>query len=156
MTTIVNISDARVSRDPREVLATYSLGSCIAVALYDPVAAVGGILHYPLPTSSLDAERAKANPAMFADSGMQLLLREMTALGAVQRRLKVHVAGGAHMLNDAGYFNIGKRNHTAIRKLLWQAGMFVEHEDVGGTSPRNVYLNITDGTVVIKNLCLTS
>ena len=156
MTTIVHVSDARVSRDPRDVLATYSLGSCIAVVLYDPAAGVGGMLHYQLPTSSLDLGRASANPAMFADTGMELLLKGMAALGAGKSRLKVQMAGGAQMLNDAGLFNIGKRNHTAIRKILWQAGMFIDREEVGGTAPRNVYLNLADGTVTIKTLRATA
>jgi chemotaxis protein CheD len=54
------------------------------------------------------------------------------------------------MLNDAEFFNIGRRNHAAIRKLLWQRGMLVAREEIGGNSPRNLYLHIADGTVLIK------
>ena len=150
VTVVINISDAKTSADPQAVLATYSLGSCIAVSVYDPVRRVGGMLHYQLPTSTLDPEKARQRPAMFADSGMELLLQELNALGADKRRLKVTVAGAAQMLNDAGLFNIGKRNHAAIRKILWQHGLFIEAEDVGGTAPRNLYLNIADGAATIK------
>lgn len=150
MTTVVNVSDAKVSNDPLDVLATYSLGSCIAVALYDPVTRVAGLLHFQLPTSSLDLGRADANPAMFADTGIALLLKGMASLGAAKARLKVQLAGGAQMLEDAGMFNIGKRNHAAFRKIFWQHGMFVDREEVGGTTPRNVYLNVADGAVTIK------
>ena len=54
------------------------------------------------------------------------------------------------MLNDASLFNIGRRNHTAIRKILWQRGMLITQEDIGGGSPRNLSLRIDDGTAVIK------
>ena len=37
----VGVGDCRVSNAPETVLATYALGSCIAVAIHDPVAAVG-------------------------------------------------------------------------------------------------------------------
>ena len=150
MTVVVNISDAKASGQPEHVLATYSLGSCIGVAAYDPVSKVGGMLHFQLPTASLDANRAKANPMMFADSGMAELIGQMESLGAQRRRLKVKIAGGAQILNDNGLFNIGRRNHAAIRKILWQNGMFLDGEDIGGGAPRNLYLQIADGAVVCK------
>lgn len=150
MNIVVNISDAQASKQPQDVLVTYSLGSCIGVSVYDPVAKVGGMLHYQLPTSTLDTQRSRNNPNMFADTGMEQLLKQVEQLGANKKRLKVKLAGGAQMLNDAGLFNIGRRNHAAIRKVLWQHGLFVDGEDVGGSTPRNFYLHIADGTVVSK------
>ena len=150
-TITINVSDARSSGNPGDVLVTHSLGSCIGVCLYDPHARVAGLLHYQLPSSTLDAMRAKERPAMFADTGMALLLAQMEALGAQKRRMKVRLAGGAAMLNDASSFNIGKRNHAAIRKILWQHGMFIETEDVGGNAPRTVYLAVADGALTIKS-----
>lgn len=150
MTIVVNISDAKISRDLQDTIVTYSLGSCIGVALYDPVVKLGGMLHFQLPTATLDPDRSKQNPMMFADSGMQVLLREMEKHGAQKRRMKVKLAGAAQMWNDGNLFNIGRRNHAAIRKILWQYGMFVDSEDIGGTAPRNLYLNVGDGSVVIK------
>lgn len=156
MNIVVNVSDARVSRDAADVLVTYSLGSCIAVTLYDPIIRCAGMLHYQLPTSTLDAGRAQANPCMFADTGMTTLLNELTALGAEPRRLQVKLAGGAEILQDAGLFSIGKRNHTAIRKILWQRGLFLTGEKVGGSEPRTLYLHVADGTTIVKSRGLTA
>ncbi len=147
---VVGVSDARVTADPADVLVTYSLGSCVGVAVYDRVAVVGGLLHFQLPTSTLDAQRAKENPLMFADTGLAYLLAEVQKLGADKRRLKVNLVGAAQMLGDNNLFNIGRRNHAAIRKVLWQQGLLIEKEDVGGTSPRTMYLNVADGTLQIK------
>jgi chemotaxis protein CheD len=146
----VNISDAKVSTDAGAVLATYSLGSCIGVALHDPLAQVAGMLHYQLPTSSLDVDRAKHNPLMFADTGMKHLLGEMEAQGAHKSRLRVALAGAAQILDDAGLFDIGRRNHAAIREILAQHGLPIAAEDCGGTEPRNLYLNVADGAVTVK------
>jgi chemotaxis protein CheD len=147
---IVNVSDGRVSNDPTDVIATYSLGSCIGVCLYDPVVHVGGMLHYQLPSSMMDAKRAQENPMMFADTGMNILMREMLALGASKKRMQVKIAGGAAMDNGPKGFDIGKRNHLAIKKILWQNSMFLDAEDIGGTSARNLYMNVASGVVTVR------
>lgn len=148
---IVHVSDAKVSRDPEDVLITYSLGSCIAVSLYDPATHIGGMLHYQLPSSTLETDRSKEKPFMFADSGMKILMKKLTAMGASKKRMQVKMAGGAAMDTGPQGFDIGKRNHLAIRKILWQNGMFVDGEDVGGTLPRNMYMNMVDGSVTVKS-----
>ncbi len=151
---VVDISDAKVSNDPDTVLTTYSLGSCIGVALYDPLAKVGGMLHYQLPASTLDKPKAERYPCMFDDTGMQCLVASMTALGALAKRIHVKIAGGATMNTGPKGFDIGKRNYLSIRKILWQYGMFIDAEDVGGHSPRNMYLNLADGAVTVRSIGL--
>lgn len=147
---LVDISDASVSREPGDVLVTYSLGSCIGVAVYDPVSNVGGLLHYQLPESKLDPEKAKANAYMFADTGMAKMVNDMLVIGAIKKRLKVRIAGGASMSTGPKGFDIGKRNYLAIRKILWKNGLFIDGEDIGGSSPRNMYLSIQDGSLTIR------
>src|SRR5438128_8921018 len=145
------MSEVKASRNLDDVLITYSLGSCIGVAVYDRQARVGGLLHYQLPAASLNLQRAAERPAMFADTGMDALFAGVTALGAQKRRLKVWIAGAAQILDDTGLFDIGRRNHAAIRKILWQNGMFIESEHVGGRLPRTMCLRIEDGTVSIRS-----
>jgi chemotaxis protein CheD len=149
---IVGISDAKVSADPQDVLATYSLGSCIGVAVYDPHARVGGLLHFQLPSAGADPNRGQDRPLMFADTGTNWLLKEVQSLGANQRRLRVRIAGAAQMLNDSGLFDIGRRNHAAIRKILWQYGLFIECEHIGGDKPRTMLLNMNNGELMIKSM----
>jgi chemotaxis protein CheD len=121
------------------------LGSCIAVAIHDPVASVAGLLHFMLPESSLNPEKASHYPYMFADTGIPLLFQAAYGLGAEKRRLIVRVAGGAQLMDEDGVFNIGKRNHLATRKILWKAGMMVHAEEVGGMIARNVRLEVASG-----------
>jgi len=149
--TIVHVSDAKVSNDPDDVLTTYSLGSCIAVCLYDPPTHIGGMLHYQLPDSKQDPERAKTKPLMFADTGMKILVDELASMGANKKRMQIKIAGGAAMDTGPKGFDIGKRNHLAIRKILWKNGMFIDAEDVGGNSPRNMYMNMADGAVTVRS-----
>ena len=148
---IVSVSDAKVSNNPADVIMTYSLGSCIAVCLYDPATHIGGMLHYQLPDSKTDSRRAKEVPLMFADTGMQILIEKLVEMGSNKKRLQVKIAGGAEMNTGPKGFDIGKRNYLAIRKILWKNGMFIDAENVGGCSPRNMYMNIADGAVTVRS-----
>jgi chemotaxis protein CheD len=147
---VVGVSDMKVSNDPESVLVTYSLGSCIGIAVYDVAAKVGGLLHFMLPESSLDPTRAAKNPYMFADTGIPALFKATYALGAAKQRMKVVVVGGAQVLDQAGFFNIGKRNHMAVRKIFWKNNVMINYEDVGGNSNRTVKLTIKDGKTWLK------
>ena len=150
-TFIVGISDAYVSNDPGDLLVTYSLGSCIGLCLYDPFVRVGGMIHCQLPSSKLDSKRAKQNPYMFVDTGLEELIKKMEKAGANCKKMKVKVSGAAAMDIGPKGFDIGKRNYLAIRKILWKNGMFIDAEDVGGTSPRNMYLNMGSGSVTVRS-----
>lgn len=147
---VVGIGEYKVTDDPSAVLITYSLGSCIAVVVYDPVAKVGGMLHLMLPESDINPLRAEERPGMFADTGIPLLLKECEKLGADKRRLEVKVAGGGEMLDSSGFFQIGKRNYAATRKVLWQHGLLIRRQDVGGNANRTVSLEMATGKVKVK------
>ena len=146
----VGVADMKVSNDSEAMLVTYSLGSCIGIAVYDPVVQVGGMLHYMLPDSSLDPEKAKKNPYMFADSGIAPMFKEAYKLGAQKQRMRIVVVGGAQILDQQGFFNIGKRNHMAMRKIFWKNKAMVSHEDVGGNVNRTLKLAIKDGACWVK------
>ena len=151
---VVDISDAKISSNAQDVLTTYSLGSCIGVCMYDPVVHIGGMLHYQLPNSTLDKPKAERFPFMFADTGMAIMIKKLLAMGAGAKRMQIKIAGGAAMNTGPKGFDIGKRNYLSIRKLLWKNGMFIDAEDVGGTSPRNMYLNVANGSVTIRSVGL--
>lgn len=150
MNIVVGVSDMKVSKEAQSVLATYSLGSCIGIAIYDSVARVGGILHYMLPESGLDPVKAQKNPFMFADTGIPLLFKASYVLGAKKQNIKVIVAGGAQMLDSKGVLNIGKRNEIAVRKMLYRNNVIIDHIDVGGTVNRTIHLSINSGRACIK------
>jgi chemotaxis protein CheD len=144
-TVIIGVADCRLSTDPDSVLVTYALGSCIALVIYDPLTRVGGLLHFMLPESGIDHEKAARNPYMFADTGIPLLFRRSYELGADKRRLVVRAAGGAQVMDAQEVFNIGKRNCQALRKVLWRAGVMIHCEAIGGAASRTVRLEVETG-----------
>jgi chemotaxis protein CheD len=153
----VGLADCRISNDPASVLVTHALGSCVAVAIHDPVAGVAGLLHLMLPESALDPAKAAVRPYQFADTGIPLMFHAAYALGAEKKRMSVRLVGGAQVLDpvagaaagapksDNLLFNIGKRNHLACRKILWAAGVMIHGEAVGGTISRTVRLEPDGG-----------
>ena len=54
---VVNISDCIVTPNTGDVLVTYALGSCLGLAIYDPVNKFGGLAHLMLPNSRIDREK---------------------------------------------------------------------------------------------------
>ncbi len=140
----------KVSNQPDHLLVTHALGSCIGVAIFDPLARVGGILHYMLPDSSLDPTRAAENPFMFADTGLPCLFRNCYALGAVKGRLQVKVAGGGQVLGGQEHFQIGRRNYAALRRIFLKNNVLVDKEDVGGAKARTLFLEMATGRVWVK------
>jgi chemotaxis protein CheD len=150
---VVGVSDMKVSKDPESVLVTHSLGSCIGVAVYDPIVRAGGLLHFMLPDSTLDSVKAKRNPCMFADTGIPYLFKSVYQLGGNKRRMKVIVAGGAQINDGEGFFNIGKRNFMAVRKIFWKNNVITNYHFVGGNSNRTLKIFINDGHILIKDSC---
>ena len=146
----VGIADMKTSDDPDVTLITNSLGSCIGVAVYDPAAKVGGMLHYMLPDSGLDTRKAEERPLMFADTGIPLLFKECYKLGAEKKRMLVKIAGASRIMDASDRFNIGKRNYAALRKIFWRNHVMIDAENVGGTSNRTMWLDIATGKLVLK------
>lgn len=150
MTRIIGVADMAISNKADETLITYSLGSCIAVVIYDPVVRVGGILHLMLPEAGMDMEKAKIKPAMFADSGIPVLFKQSYQLGANKRNAIVKIAGGSQIMDENGVFNIGKRNHLSVRKVFWKNNVVIAAEHIGGNVNRTVRLEMATGRVLVK------
>lgn len=142
---IVGVSDMKLSRDRGDLIVTHALGSCVGVAIYDPVAAVGGILHYMLPLSKVDPEKAARNPFMFGDTGIPRLFKEAYRLGAEKERIRVVIAGGAQVFERKDFFDIGNRNIVIARKMFWKNHVMIDNEEVGGHVPRTLFLDVTNG-----------
>lgn len=150
---VVGMGGCQLSAAADTQLVTYALGSCIAVTVWDPVACVGGLLHFVLPEAKGGLEEAGASqPFRYADTGVPLLFQAAYRLGAEKQRLVVRLAGGAAVAGGCGPFQIGRRNYAAIRRILGQAGVLVEAEDVGGVVSRSVRLEVGTGRQWIRTL----
>ncbi|HEU4566143.1 MAG TPA: chemotaxis protein CheD [Gemmatimonadaceae bacterium] len=148
----VKVADFAVSAEP-VTLVTIGLGSCVAVALHDASAGVGGLAHVLLPSESMSRDRG--NRAKFAGTAVPLLVERMQALGARTARLQAKLAGGSSMfstLTPAGGLQMGERNVLAVREALARMGIPIAAQDVGGEHGRSVYFSVGDGAMLVRSI----
>ncbi len=152
MTYLVGIADLKVATTSDDVLITYALGSCLGVAIYDPVVRVGGLLHAMLPQSDIDKTTARINPYMFVDTGVLHLFEECYKLGAKKERIILKAAGSASTNHNktGDHLQIGQHNFLMLRKLLWENGVPLQAQNVGGDLQRTMSLNLANGQVILK------
>lgn len=139
-----------MSADPGVMLITHSLDSCIGIVIYDPVAKVAGMLHFQLPSSKGDEQRAEESPAMFGDKGIPLLFDSMLAHGAARERFILSMFGGASIVDDDDMVKIAIKNARTAKKILWQSCMSIRHEEVGGSDTRSVGIEVDTGQITLS------
>lgn len=147
---IVGIADMAVSNNVGVRLATYSLGSCLGISIYDPVVKVGGLIHVMLPDSRIDPSKGELQPAMFCNTGVPTMLEAARHIHAARSRLQVCVAGGAQVMDDTGYFSIGKRNYEMLSRVLNDYDLSIHAQEVGGLVSRSMMIDIATGEVRLK------
>ena len=150
MNIIIGIGEMNISSNKEDTLITYALGSCIGISMYDPQAGVGGLIHCMLPLSKIDPEKAKIEPYKFTDVGVTLFLQEILNRGAKKTNLIVKVAGCSNILDEKKLFNIGERNYTIARKILWKNDILIASEDIGGVKSRTMRLSMSSGSTYLK------
>jgi len=132
---------------PGDVLAIYGLGSCVALAVWDPETRRGVLCHIVLPEGT---PAPGDPPARFAGPAVDWAVR---TLGRVPPRdLVVKLAGGASVLptQHVPMLDIGRRNLDAVFRELARRGMRVAAEDTGGKYGRTVFFHPADGGLVVR------
>ncbi|NLL79773.1 MAG: chemotaxis protein CheD [Clostridiales bacterium] len=146
----VGMADLKVCVSPDSV-TTLGLGSCVGIALRDPVTKIGGLAHIMLPDST--AIRNNSNIPKFADTGIEELVKQMVAKGANRSRMVAKIAGGAQMFafqTKSDMARIGERNVEASKKKLKELGIRILAEDTGKDYGRTVIFYPETGDFVIK------
>lgn len=150
---VLGVGEFGASHDTGAVIKTYSLGSCVALIIYDPATRVGGMVHIALPESKVRPDMVQKRPGYFADTGIPALFKQMKieGLNGNSKNLVIKLVGGAKVMDPNSLFDIGKRNVLATKKLLWKHGLGLKAEDVGGSLPRTASIDIDTGKVIISS-----
>lgn len=146
---IVSISDMKITTQREAVLITYSLGSCLGLAAYDPVCRIGGLIHCLL--SSTDRRDKLKNPYMYVNTGVPAMVRQMVAKGASLDRLVFKAAGCGRMMEIMDSLDIGAQNIAVLEKIFAKNRVKLAAKDVGECIPRTMSLHMADGRVVISS-----
>ena len=147
----VGMGEIKVTGSP-SLLKAIGLGSCIAVALYDGDAGIGGLAHIMLP----HIQKAYDNsvPPRFADVAISKMIDEMKSRGARIQSIKAKIFGGANMFPEIIVSNspmdVGRKNIQAVREELKRNDIEIVVSVVGDHIGRTVTFDTRDGSAVIK------
>lgn len=151
----VKIGEVAFAEAPDVVLASYGLGSCVAICLFMPKLKVGALMHalLPHPPSALqDAD----NPYKYVRLGIDALVNDFKVRGISPRWLVAFIAGGANMLKSASLdipaMRVGERNVEMAHEVLSEMQIPIIAKDVGGQRGRSVVFDPSDGIVYVKTL----
>jgi chemotaxis protein CheD len=147
METMVRMGELAISDTPGDVLVSLGLGSCIGLALVDKRAGVAGLAHIVLPATSGTPKPEAMNK--FADHAVPALVDGMVERGASRVFMQAALVGGASMFAAAG-LEVGQRNAVAVRELVSARRVPVVAEAVGGSRGRTVKVDVTSGTVSVR------
>jgi chemotaxis protein CheD len=146
----VGMADLQLCKSP-DAITTLGLGSCVGIAVRDPVKKIGGLAHIMLPDST-KIQNNSSKPK-FADTGIAELVNLMLKEGAVQSRIVAKIAGGAQMFsfqNKSELVSIGDRNVEASKLKLKEMGIRILAEDTGANYGRTVEFYPETGEFLIK------
>ena len=146
----VGMADLKLCKAP-DAITTLGLGSCVGIAIRDPITKIGGLAHIMLPDSKNFANTS--NIPKFADTGAKVLVRIIVAAGANRTRLVAKIAGGAQMFafqNKTDLTNVGQRNVDAVKAVLAELKIPILASDTGLNFGRTVEFYPETGDYIIK------
>ncbi|MDE5966399.1 MAG: chemotaxis protein CheD [Lachnospiraceae bacterium] len=137
----VGIAALDVCKAP-DSITTLGLGSCVGVVLYDELNKTAGLVHVMLPDST--RIRENTNRAKFADTGVDLMIERLEAIGIKKMMLKAKIAGGAKMFEfsrPGEKYSIGDQNVMAVLQALRRHRIPVVAQDTGLNYGRTILFN---------------
>ncbi|RLB44241.1 MAG: hypothetical protein DRH12_00310 [Deltaproteobacteria bacterium] len=126
----------------KEVLEAY-LGTCVGVALVDNDAEIGGLIHILLPEPT--GTDIPFSPAVYATTGLPLLIEKLNEAGARRSKLKGCIAGGGlvgEVSEQDLMLDIGGRTAETVEDILREQGVAVESVETGGLFPCKISLRM--------------
>jgi chemotaxis protein CheD len=138
-----------VTNKPDEVLVTV-LGSCVSACIRDPSAGVGGMNHFMLPHHKSGTWGDDLRSTRFGNFAMEKLINELIKAGCARERMEIKVFGGGNVTDMTTA--IGTENADFVLRYLQLEGLRCHAQDLGGSLPRRIHYNPSDGKVVRRLL----
>lgn len=135
--------------DDQDILIMTTLGSCIAVCMWDRNARVGGMNHFMLPEGSGESGR-------YGSFAMELLINELLKRGASRMTLEAKVFGGGQVVSGMNTLNVGERNTQFVLDYLKTERIPVVSQDVLDIYARKVCFLPHSGKAMVKRLASTN
>ncbi len=147
--------DFVVSSDGDATFTTV-LGSCVAVCLHDPVARIGGMNHFllPSPPQGQSATTTVLSAGRYGSESIPALIRMLVKRGAEPHRLRARIYGGAE--DPSRSWQAGRDNIASARAELASRAITVIAEDTGGDCARRVDFSPAGDRVAVQRVAHVS
>lgn len=136
----------------RDMVLVTVLGSCVAACIRDRTSGIGGMNHFMLPESGQDQNNPLSSSARYGTYAMEMLINQLTKLGAKRQNLEAKLFGGGNVLRGFTVANVGERNAQFALDYLATEGIKVVAQDLLDIHPRKVYYFPATGKVMVKKL----
>lgn len=136
-----------------EVRVETLLGPCVAIVLWFPQAAKGGICHFQLPGRRRVVEHARDLDGRYGSEAWIWLKQQMRVHGLRLEHAEVKLFGGARSLSKADSHlrtDIGAQNIAFVEQLMAEHGVRVVGHDLGGEGCRFVRFELSTGEVWVR------
>ena len=149
----IGMAEMLVAGNPTVITTT--VGSCIALCMYDPINRIGGMVHIVLPRKADHSKEEKFDTLIrYADKAVPALLSKLISRGAKKEFIRAKMAGGANMFPMFTHpiLNIGMNNAEVVKKKLAELGVPLVAEDVGGNHGRIVEFDVGPGIMRVNTI----
>ena len=146
----IGMAEMVISKTPATIIT--SVGSCIALCMYDPVIKVGGMAHIVLPNNPFPSKETEIKQK-YAETAVMALFSALVSEGADRERIRAKIAGGANMFLKFGLeceaLDIGGNNAKMIKKKLAELHIPLIAEDTGGNHARRIKFDTDSGRMTV-------
>ncbi len=144
----IHIGGVYASSTPAVI--TTVLGSCVAVCLFDPETAIGGMNHIFLPEAPRNDTLL---PTRYGLHAMETLINQIMKLGGDRRRLRAKMFGGGSVLRLQGAMaRVGERNIQFVEQFLLEEQIPMVSRRIGGERPIKLYFFTDSARALVKDV----
>ena len=135
-----------------DIAFSTTLGSCMSVCAYDPIAGVGGMNHFLLPEAPANEDCDSFSQSFrYGSAAIEVLLNALYKNGAAKNGLRIKIFGGGKVMSTLSH-DVGKQNIKFTKNFFERETMRIESEDIGGLNARRVVFFPRSGKVLLKTL----
>ncbi|MDC7226239.1 MAG: chemotaxis protein CheD [Spirochaetales bacterium] len=150
----VNLAPGEFFVSSEDIIINTILGSCVAVALYDPELKAAGLNHFMLAESKTPHTAGSVfNIERYGLYAMDALINGFIKRGSRRSRLQAKIFGGSSVLESSGgKMNIGADNIAFAEEYLSAENIPVINHDTGGDRARRIYLFPQSFRVLLRRI----
>lgn len=146
----VGIGDYFIANTSETLLATYALGSCVAVILTSSKKVTSAMIHSVMPSKGhhvFDIER----PGYYVDEGLPKMIEGfMKITREPSSSILCWVVGGASARSFGETYHIGGKNVQHVKTILKTYGIRIQEMVTGGYKSRTVFFDVDTKAITIQ------